>query len=96
MAVRGGGGQWTVRGDWRASPLRGHLVELLQAAKALQHLPVLPLPVLPADEGGALLLRSAAVDFLLRGKIGGPEAVGILVACLQEELRETGEEDKYG
>lgn len=64
-----------------------HLVELLQVIEALQDPPVLPLPVLPADERGTLLCRGAAVDFLLQGKISRPETVSILVAHLQEELR---------
>lgn len=64
-----------------------YLVELLQVLKALQHPPVLPLPVLPADERGALLSRRPAVEFFLQGKISSPETVGILVPHLQEELR---------
>lgn len=63
-----------------------YLVELLQVIKALQDPPVLPLPVLPADEGGTLLCRSAAVDFLLQGKVGGPEVISILVPHFKEEL----------
>lgn len=54
--------------------------------KVLQGPPVLPLPVLSADERGALLHRSPTVDFLLQGKISSPETVGILVPHLQEEL----------
>lgn len=55
--------------------------------KALQDPPVLPLPVLPADERGALLRRSPTVELLLQGEIGSPETVSIVVPHLQEELR---------
>lgn len=67
-----------------------YLVELLQVLKALQDPSILPLPVLPADERGAQLCRSAAVDFLLQGKISSPETVCILVPNLQEELKRYG------
>lgn len=63
-----------------------HLVELLRVSQTLQKPPVLPLSVLPADERGALFRRGPAVDFLLQGKISGPEAVSMLVPYLQEEL----------
>lgn len=63
-----------------------HLVEMLQVSQTLQNPPVLPLSVLPADERGTLLRRGPAVDFLLQGKISGPEAVSMLVPHLQEEL----------
>lgn len=47
---------------------------------------VLPLSVLSADERGTLFIWSPTVDFLLQGKISGPEAVGILVPYRQKEL----------
>lgn len=64
-----------------------YLVELLQVIEVLQGPPVLPLPVLPADERGSLLRRGAAVELLLQGEVSGPETVSILVSHLQEQLR---------
>ena len=73
-----------------------YLGELLQIIKALKDPPVLPLPVLPADERGALLGRSPAVEFLLQGKISSPETVSILVPHLKEELKKKGERTNAG
>lgn len=55
--------------------------------KALQDPAVLPLPVLPTDEGSTLLCRSPTVDLLLQGEISSPEAVSILVPYLKKELK---------
>lgn len=63
-----------------------YLVELLRVTQPLQEPSVLPLSVLPADEGGALFRRGPAVNFLLQGEVSGPEAVSMLVPYLQEEL----------
>lgn len=54
--------------------------------QVFQQPPVLPLSVLSADECGTLFIWSPAVDFLLQGKISGPEAVGVLVPYRQKEL----------
>ena len=65
-----------------------YLVQLFLVRQALQNAPVLPLSVLPAVEGCALLGRCRHEEALLRGQGGGPEAVGLLVAHFQEELLE--------
>lgn len=54
--------------------------------QVLQQPAVLPLSVLSTDERGTLLIWSPTMDFLLQGKIRGPEAVGILVPYRQKEL----------
>lgn len=63
-----------------------YLIELLYIMKTLQDPPVFPLPVLPADERGSLLIRRRAVKLLLHGKISGPKTVRVLVPHFQKEL----------